>query len=111
VGSLLDAIENVLNDPNAEPDLQAATFQVASGVQSVQVRTNQADPSGRAATILVFPGIDGGNASNWYFDPATNLFMGSGPTDGSREFTFDQGIVDSTDSTPSGSQWLFPPAT
>ncbi len=111
VGSLLDAIENILNDPNDQPDLAAAAFQVVSQTQDVQVRTNQSDPAGRAATILVVPGIDGGSASNWYFDPATNLFMGYGPTDGSREFTFDQGIVDSTDSTPSGSQWLFPPAS
>ena len=111
VGSLLDAILNILNDPNAQPDLVAATFQVTSGVDGVQVRTNQADPAGRAATILVVPGIDGGHPSNWYFDPATSLFMGFGPTDGSREYTFDQGIVDSTDATPTGNQWLFPPAT
>ncbi len=110
VGSLLDAILNILNDPNAQPALEAAVFQVTSGIDGVQVRSDQSDPAGRAATVLVVPGIDGGDASNWYFDPATNLFMGYGPADGSREFTFDQGIVDSTDATPSGSQWLFSPA-
>jgi hypothetical protein len=111
VGSLLDAIENILNDPNDQPDLGAAVYQVASTTQGVKVETSQSDPAGRAATILVLPGIDGGSPSNWYFDPSTNLVMGYGPADGSREFTFDQGIVDSTDVTPSGSQWLFPPAS
>jgi hypothetical protein len=109
VGSVLDAVEKILTDPNAQPDLQGAVFQVASGMDGVLVREHQLDPAGRAATVLVVPGIDGGAASNWYFDPATSLIMGYGPTDGSREFTFDQGIVDSTEAVPSGDQWLFPP--
>jgi hypothetical protein len=111
VGSLLDAIMNIVNDPNAQPGLVAAVFRVTSTVDGVVVHTNQSDPAGRGATILVVPGIDGGHATNWYFDPTTSLFMGYGPTDGSREYTFDQGIVDSTDTTPSGDQWLYPPAT
>jgi len=110
VGSMLDAIENILSDPNGDPALKAAVFQVAAGVQGVDVKPGVTDPVGRPATVLAIPGLDGGNGTNWYFDPTTDLLMGYGPTDGSKLFTFDQGIVASTDDTPSGDQWVFPPA-
>jgi hypothetical protein len=110
VGSVLYAIENLLNDPNGDPAVKAAVFQVAGGLEGVQTRTGGTDPVGRPATVLIFPGVDGGPASNWYFDPASYQFMGNGPANGTKLITVEQGSVVSTDVTPTGDQWFFPPA-
>ncbi len=110
VGGLLSAIANILQDPNGQPALKAAVFEVAAGVPGVDVRTGTTDPDGRVATSLRFP-VEFGATFDYYFDPTTELLMGYAPT-GTEYFTeFDQGIVGSTDITPTGDQWVFPPAT
>jgi hypothetical protein len=108
-GGLLDAILNVVQEPNGQPDVKAAAFQVAMGIPGVQVRTGGTDGAGRPATVLEF-GLDGGAVTDYYFDPDTGLLMGYAFEGSSDTIVYDQAIVDSTDAMPDASQWLFPPA-
>jgi hypothetical protein len=109
-GSVLVAIWNILLDPNGTPDLDAALFKVASGLEGVQVRTGVTDTVGRPATALVMPGLGGGDPTTEYFDPGTSLLMGTAPQGDAGRFVYDRGIVDATEAVPTGDQWLFPPA-
>jgi hypothetical protein len=110
MGSLLDAIENILEDPNGTPELKVAVFQVASGLQGVTVDRGVTDPAGRPATSLTFTVEDA--QRSYFFDPNTGLLMAvSWPSTPGTHWLYDQGIVPSTTATPSGDQWLFPPTT
>jgi hypothetical protein len=108
VGGLLYAIDSLLEDPNGSPDLKAAVYDVTAGAETVQVTEGMTDPAGRPATVLEFAyGSD--PAMDYYFDPTNHLLMAiTSPLDQCGFSTFDQGIVDSTDATPTGGQWLFP---
>ena len=109
VGSLLDAIVNILEDPNGSPELKAAAFDVAAAQPGVQQRSG-VDPAGRPATILEFA-MDTGGPVDYSFDPTTHLLMAEGaPGQDSTYTLYDRGIVASTDAAPTGDQWLFPSA-
>ena len=107
VGGLLDAIENILGDPNGTPELKAAVFEVASGIDGVTVSTGAIDPVGRPATKLSWS-LDGSQTAEYYFDPGTGLLMATDWSGQSGTYAvYDQGIVSSTDDVPTGDQWLF----
>jgi hypothetical protein len=113
VGTVLDAIVNILDDPNGSPELKAACFDVAVTMPSVDRADGVADPAGRDAIRLRFT-IDMGDARDYYFDPATHLLMAEvtdGPNGSSGSVIHNEGIVDSTDATPTADQWLFPQAS
>lgn len=112
VGAVLDAIVNILDDPNGSPELKAACFDVASSMPSVEQASGVTDPAGRDAIRLRFT-IDLGVATDYYFHPATHLLMAEvsdGTGDASSTTIYDEGIVDSTDATPTAGEWLFPQA-
>jgi hypothetical protein len=104
-GGLLYAIDSLLQDPNGSPDLKAAVFEVARTVSSVKEYSGT-DPSGRAAIVLNFAYGTPQLPSEYFFDPTTHLLMAISSSDGVYQL-YDQGIVTSTDSAPSGDQWLF----
>jgi len=112
-GSLWRAITELLRDPNTEPDLRAAIYQVAKTVPGVQVVATATDPAGRPATALEFP-YDGGPVVRYDFDPNTLQLLaieGSGPAGTGTYSVYELGITDSTDQPPSGDGWLTPPIT
>jgi hypothetical protein len=110
-GSLWDAASNILDDPTGGPDLRAALFEVASGIPGVDPHQAVTDPAGRPAVALELASIGEGGGTSWlYFDPSTQQLMASAATCSSGYTLYDEGIVTSTDASPSGDQWLFPPA-
>jgi hypothetical protein len=112
-GSLWRAITELLRDPNTEPDLRAAVYQVARDVPGVEVLDATTDPAGRAGVGLAFP-YDGGQVVEYDFDPHTLqlLAIKSGVTGFDASYSvYELGIVDSTDQTPTGDQWLTPEIT
>jgi hypothetical protein len=111
-GGLLYAIDNLLQDPNGTPELKAALFEVALGIEGVTVKKGMTDPAGRPAVVLEFGyGAGSGEPNDYYFDPATRLLMAIAPVgDPGNSALYDQGIVTSTDAVPAGDQWLFPEA-
>jgi hypothetical protein len=114
VGTVLDAIVNILDDPNGSPELKAAAFDVARSMPTVDEADGMTDPAGRSAIRLRFS-MDTWGSVDYFFDPATHLVMaevsgGPGTTDASSTTIYDEGIVDSTDATPTADQWLFPQA-
>jgi len=106
-GGLLYAISSLLADPNGTPELKAAVFEVATGIDAVNVTTGAADPAGRPATMLEFS-LDGSAVHRLYFDPGTHLLMADAWSDSDTTTVYDQGIVTSTESIPHGGEWLFP---
>ena len=113
-GSEWRAITELLRDPNTEPDLRAAIYQVAKTVPGVEVMDATTDPAGRAGVGLRFP-YDGGQVVEYDFDPATLqlLAIRSGVASGfdTGYSVYELGIVDSTDHAPTGDQWLTPEIT
>jgi hypothetical protein len=114
VGTVLDAIVNILEDPNGSPELKAACFDVARAMETVEETDGVTDPVGRPAVRLRFA-MDTWGSVDYFFDPASHLLMatvsgmdGNGDAGGSTIYS--EAIVDSTDATPTGDQWLFPPA-
>ena len=115
-GSLWDAATNILADPTAGPDLRAALVQVLSGLPGVQVQTGVQDPAGRPATAIVLNGVlDGGAPVGLFVDPSSDQLMAAGGPPGSNGSSgyvlYDEGVVTSPDASPSGDEWLFPPAS
>ncbi len=114
-GSEWRAITELLRDPNTEPDLRAALYQVAKTVPGVEVLDATTDPAGRAGIGLKFP-YDGGRAVEYDFDPDTLqlLAIKSGGTSGfdtAGYSVYELGIADSTDHAPTGDEWLTPEIT
>jgi hypothetical protein len=114
VGAVLDAIVNILDDPNGSPELKAACFDVARSMPTVEEADDASDPAGRPAIRLRFS-MDTWGSVDYFFDPATHLLMaevsgGAGTGDAGSTTIYNEGIVDSTDATPTADQWLFPEA-
>lgn len=104
-GGLLYAIDSLLQDPNGSPDLKAAVFEVARGLDSVK-QSSGTDPAGRPATVLDFAFNTPQFPQHYFFDPSTHLLMAISSSDAVYQL-YDQGIVDSAEAVPSGDQWLF----
>jgi hypothetical protein len=70
---LVRSIGELLNDPNSEPALKAALFQVASGLQGMDVQQNVTDPTGRPATMLRIETEQ--VVHEWWFDPSSEQLL------------------------------------
>jgi hypothetical protein len=102
-GELWRAVADILDMPNATPELKAAVFQVAASITGVEVVEEATDPAGRRAVLLQ---VDTENEHHeLYFDPDSLQPLAA--VDRSLDETWSistiviaAGIVDSTDSTP-----------
>ena len=73
-------ITNLVEAPNASPSLQAALFEVASGLDGVAVQQDVKDPVGRPA-VAVSLQLGGyyctGDPDTMWFDPGTHVLLAS----------------------------------
>lgn len=76
---LVRSIGELLNDPNSEPALKAALFQVASGLQGMDVQEGVTDPTGRPATLLRIE--TEAVVHEWWFDPSSEQLLAMRITD------------------------------
>jgi hypothetical protein len=76
---LVRSIGELLNDPNSEPALKAALFQVASGLQGMDVQEGVTDPTGRPATLLRIETEE--VVHEWWFDPSSEQLLAMQVTD------------------------------
>jgi hypothetical protein len=80
---LVRSIGELLNDPNSEPALKAALFQVASSLQGMDVQQGVTDPTGRPATLLRIE--TEGVVHEWWFDPSSEQLLATSVSDPSTE--------------------------
>jgi hypothetical protein len=108
-GALWRAVSDLLEMPNAVPELRAALFQIAVGIQDVRVVEGSSDPVGRDAVALAFRSE--GADQELFFDPDTLQFMAKVENYGVEGawylIVIRTGIVDSTDERPEGRELLF----
>jgi hypothetical protein len=114
VGStaLLRSGTDILQMGNATPDLRVAVYDVLSQLPEATIG-HADDPVGRPAVTLTFQIGEayGGGTQTLYFDPGTHLVLAmNGPLSG-QFVVMDEGIVDSTQATPTAGQQFFPPAS
>jgi hypothetical protein len=105
----------LLETPYSTPELRAAVFDVASGLEGITVLEDARDPAGRAAVALEWSEHVDGEVSTWrtYFDPGTHQPMAwtySSSRGGSAWVLLESAIVDAAGVRPEGDQWLVPPA-
>lgn len=98
--------------PTTTPDLRAALFDVARGIDGVTVRENDRDRADRSAISLGYS--DPKNGATWtlYFDPGTHQAMAwtfTSDRGGQSWEIFESGIVDAAGVRPDGEHWLVPP--
>jgi hypothetical protein len=104
----------LLEAPNATPELRAAVFDVAAGLDGVTMIEDAPDPAGRPAIALEISESTDGDLATWrtYFDPATHQAIAwtfESSRGGSARVLIESGIVDAPGERPSAAQWLFPP--
>jgi hypothetical protein len=108
-GALWRAVSDLLEMPNAVPELRAALFQVAGGIQDVRVVEGSSDPVGRDAVALAFRSE--GADRELFFDPETLQFMAKVENYGVEGtwylIVIRTGIVGSIDERPEGKELLF----
>jgi hypothetical protein len=101
--------------PNVVPEVRAALFEVAAGLEGVTRDDGAEDPVGRDAISL---GLTDHEGYDWelFFDPDTHQLMarkvswdGSWDGIGDSLTIFDSAIVESPGAEPSDDQRLFPP--
>jgi hypothetical protein len=102
----------LLETPLAPPELRAAVFEMASGIEGVVVMEDDLDPVGRAAIGLRFS--DAENEATWkmYFDPGTHQALAwtyRSDRGGESWQILESGIVAVSGVRPEGEQWLVPP--
>lgn len=73
-GMLWGVIQSLIDAPEATPAQRAALFEVAAGLEGVQVTQAATDPVGRPATLLSTTNGEG-IESEWWFDPASEQLM------------------------------------
>lgn len=113
-GALWRAVSDLLEMPNAVPELRAALFRVATRIPGVRVVEDASDPVGRHAVALAFRSE--GAEKELFFDPETVQFMAEVENYGVQGrwyvIVVRAGIVDSTDERPEGKEVFFAsPAT
>jgi hypothetical protein len=102
----------LLETPSATPELRAALFAVASGIDGVTATESDADPIGRPAISLSFSDAKDGITWTMYFDRGTHQAMAWAfryHRGGEGWVSLGSGIVGSSGVRPEGDQWLAPP--
>jgi hypothetical protein len=102
----------LLETPYATPELRAALFEIAGGIDGVTVTKNDRDPVGRAAIGLRVSEEENGATWMMYFDPGTHQALAwtfRSDRGGESWEILESGIVDEIGSRPEGGQWLVPP--
>jgi hypothetical protein len=70
---LIRSIGELLADANSTPQLRAALFRVAAGLDGVDVTRDATDPAGRAAIELSV--TTEGSLHRWWFDPSSQQLL------------------------------------
>jgi hypothetical protein len=102
----------LLETPLAPPELRAAVFEMASGIEGVVVMEDDLDPVGRAAIGLRFSDAENGATWMMYFDPGTHQALAwtyRSDRGGESWQILESGIVAVSGVRPEGEQWLVPP--
>jgi hypothetical protein len=102
----------LLETPLAPPELRAAVFEMASGIEGVVVMEDDLDPVGRAAIGLRFSDAENGATWKMYFDPGTHQALAwtyRSDRGGESWQILESGIVAVSGVRPEGEQWLVPP--
>jgi hypothetical protein len=98
---LVRAIGELLDDPNATPQLKAALFQVLAGLQGMNVIERSTDPVGRPAIELWIETEE--QVHHWWFDPQTQQQLAHGDlyADGTswQRIVEQNGVTESTTTT------------
>jgi hypothetical protein len=100
--------------PYASPEVRAALFDVASGLDRVTVIENIQDPAGRPAIALETSERAGPDTATWrtYFDPGTHQALAwtfESTHAGSAWILLESAIVDAPGERPDRGEWLVPP--
>ena len=108
-GALWRAVSDLVEMPNAVPELRADLFQVTAGIPGVRLEEDSIDPAGRQAVTLAFRSE--GADRELFFDPETLQFMAEVENYGVEGtwylIVIRTGIVGSTDERPEGKELLF----
>jgi hypothetical protein len=102
----------LLDYPNVTPELRAALFKVAAGVENVRRTEHVEDPAGRSATALSFTSEQDPVTWTAYFDPATRQLMAwtSVYEDNPPAWiALESAVVNAPGAQPTAEEWLFPP--
>lgn len=103
--------------PNALPQLRAALFDVAAGLEGATREDDIEDPVGRDAISLAITdddGLDGEDGHRWelFFDPGTHQLMAQAVVFGEGQpvpfLILESGVVDARGAEPTDDQLLFP---
>ena len=104
---LWDAGTQILQMGNATPALRVALFQVLSSLPEATTG-HGTDPVGRDAITVTLDTGDASHAKALFFDPSTHLLLAMTFGDQPMLIVLDDGIVDSTQATPTTGQQFFP---
>ncbi|HJQ72911.1 MAG TPA: hypothetical protein VJ887_05820 [Actinomycetota bacterium] len=113
-GTFEGALVLLLETPYATPELRAALFDVASGLDGVTVIEDVHDPAGRLAVALETTERDGEDMATWrsYFDPGTHQVLAwtfESTRGGSAWILLESAIVGAPGEAPEPDEWLVPP--
>jgi hypothetical protein len=112
-GEVWRAFRDLIQMPNATPDLRAALVQLAAGLDGSDLREHVTDPAGRPATLL--SSSSRGLRYDVYIEPSTLQVMSLVTTDiperrpAVYEIWLASGITSSADEVPAGEELLIPP--
>jgi hypothetical protein len=101
----------LLDYPNVTPDLRAALFEVAAGLEGVRRTDHVQDPGGRSATALSFTSEQDPITWTAYFDLATRQLMAwTSVYEGNRPawIVLESAVVDAPGVQPTAEERLFP---
>jgi hypothetical protein len=113
-GTFEGHIALLLETPYASPELRAAVFDVASGIEGVTLIEDVHDPAGRPAIALETSERDGNDIATWrtYFDPGTHQALAwafETTRGGSAWILLESAIVGAPGERPDPDEWLVPP--
>jgi hypothetical protein len=74
---MLQVIEEILANPLASPQLRSAVYEIAAGLEGVEIREHVTDPVGRAATAIALCSAAIPERYQVFFDPVTSATLGT----------------------------------
>jgi hypothetical protein len=74
---MLQLLEEVLANPLAPPELRGAVYDIAAGLEGVEIKERVTDPVGRAATAIALCSAAIPARYEVFFDPATSATLGT----------------------------------